>query len=66
MLDTQGLTADETRGLTTSSARREVPSSVFGISTPGPLDKGAVSGEFATSRLGGTSIVMDDGDDKFI
>ena len=66
VLDTQGLTADETRGLTTSSARREVPSSVFGISTPGPLDKGVVSGEFATSRLGGTSIVMDDGDDKFI
>ena len=66
VLDTQGLTADETRGLTTSSARREVPSSVFGISTPGPLDKSVVSGEFATSRLGGTSIVMDDGDDKFI
>ena len=66
VLDTQGLTADETRGLTTSSARREVPSSVFGISTPGPVDKSAVAGEFATSRLGGTSIVMDDGDDKFI
>lgn len=67
VLDNQGLTQDETRGLTTSSARREVPSSVFGISTPGPIDKEFVqnsNGQYA--RLGGTSIVMDDGDDKFI
>ena len=67
VLDNQGLTEDETRGLTTTSARREVPSSVFGISTPGPLDKTATKSDtFLTARLGGTSIVMDDGDEKFI
>jgi len=67
VLDNQGLTADETRGLTTSSARREVPSSVFGINTPGPIDKVFTQNkEFATARMGGTSFVMDDGDDKFI
>lgn len=66
----QGLAADETRGLTTSSARRETPSSVFGISTPGPYDrrpdapKVQYSGntEVYHNRLGGSSIVMDDGD----
>lgn len=67
VLDNQGLTADETRGLTTSSARREVPSSVFGINTPGPIDKVFTQNkEFVTARMGGTSFVMDDGDDKFI
>jgi len=68
-LTQQGLLEDETRGLTTSSARREIPSKVFGISTPGPLDKrGAQKNTFTGyySRLGGTSIVMDDGDDKFV
>lgn len=66
----QGLLTDNIRGTTTSSARREVPSMVFGISTPGPLDpngkKGYVGYErVATkpvSRLGGTQFVMDDGD----
>ena len=69
ILNNQGLLEDETRGLTTSSARREVPSSVFGISTPGPLDKRGNSrgkGGRYYSRLGGSSIVMDDGDDKFL
>ena len=59
---------DETRCLTTSSSRREVPSSVFGINTPGPIDK-VYSNRQQTSknaRLGGTSFVMDDGDDKFV
>lgn len=78
VLEEQGLLVDETRGITTSSARREVPSMVFGISTPGPLDKGpgaprgrkgtreaSVESAF-TSRLGGSSFVMDDGDDKFL
>ena len=77
-LETQGLLEDDTRGITTNSARREIPSSVFGISTPGPVDKrpGAkkarvgkaehkISAAFV-SRLGGTSFVMDDGDDKFL
>jgi hypothetical protein len=34
----QGLITDDVRGTTTSSARRETPSQVFGISTPGPID----------------------------
>ena len=67
VLDNQGLIEDETRGLTTSSARREVPSSVFGINTPGPIDKVFTSNQpIASARTGGTSFVMDDGDDKFI
>lgn len=77
VLDNQGLLKDDIRGITTSSARREVPSAVFGISTPGPLDKrnGAKKGEVGkqefkvnafVSRLGGSSFVMDDGDDKFL
>lgn len=78
VLQEQGLLKDDTRGITTSSARRETPSAVFGISTPGPIDKqpGAkkgkvgkaehqISGAFV-SRLGGTTFVMDDGDDKFL
>ena len=69
ILNNQGLISDEIRGLTTTSARREVPSSVFGISTPGPVDKrGSARGKGGRyySRLGGSSIVMDDGDDKFV
>lgn len=77
ILEVQGLLFDEIRGTTTSSARREVPSGVYGWSTPGPLDKRTSSpkGEqgvreskvqYPSSRLGGSSIVMDDGDDKFI
>ena len=76
-LVTQGLLEDETRGITSSSARREVPSTVFGISTPGPVDKriGAPKGKVGTidaqalihrSRLGGSSFVMDDGNDKLL
>lgn len=34
----QGLAKDSVRGTTSSSARRETPSQVFGISTPGPID----------------------------
>lgn len=68
----QGLLLDTIRGVTSSSARREVPSGVFGISTPGPLDdspgarRGKIGYEGNTqapvSRLGGTTFVMDDGD----
>lgn len=76
-LSEQGLIEDDIRGLTSSSARREVPSAVFGMSTPGPLDKrdgapraqrGPTGSEanVPSSRLGGTSIVMDDGDDKIL
>jgi hypothetical protein len=77
-LESQGLLLDDIRGITSSSARREVPSMVFGISTPGPKDKkpNAPTGEIGrsgatvpnayTSRLGGTTFVMDDGDDRFL
>ena len=65
----QGLLDDETRGITSSSARRELPSTVFGISTPGPTDKTDKAPKHKTSyrsRLGGTSFVMDDGDVSFL
>src|SRR6056300_1387440 len=76
-LEIQGLLSDEHRGTTTTSARREVPSMVFGWSTPGPIDKrlGAPKGLYGeheqkanvfVNRLGGSSFVMDDGDDKYI
>ena len=77
ILEVQGLLEDENRGTTTTSARREVPSSVFGINTPGPLDKrqgaprslqgleGFKANVYA-NRLGGSSFVMDDGDDKLL
>lgn len=78
VLQNQGLLGDDIRGITTSSARREVPSMVFGISTPGPFDKqtGAKMGTIGksdspinnapVSHLGGSTFVMDDGDDKFL
>ena len=72
----QGLLEDDVRGFNTSSPRREAPSMVFGISTPGPLDRRSTakkqqigkSDSQATvpvSRLGGTQLVMDDGNDRF-
>ena len=58
----QGLSADDVRGTTTSSARRETPSSVFGISTPGPKDtkttrqfvgtKDSKTQDFVTRKIG--------------
>lgn len=66
----QGLLADTIRGVTSSSSRREVPSGVFGISTPGPLDPDGPKARIGysgdrrapVSRLGGSTFVMDDGD----
>jgi hypothetical protein len=77
VLEEQGLDRDDIRGVTTSSARRETPSQVFGISTPGPVDRqsGAPTGKLGkfesqiesafVSRLGGSTFVMDDGDAAF-
>jgi len=70
ILEQQGLLSDETRGTNSSSARRDLPSAVFGISTPGPQDKRddapqiqGKSGSYKYhNRLGGSSFVMDDGD----
>ena len=66
----QGLSADDVRGNTSSSARRETPSQVFGISTPGPRDtstvkvkvgaKDSTAQDFVTRKIGHT-FVMDDG-----
>lgn len=77
ILETQGLVDDDVRGVTSSSARREVPSHVFGISTGGPQDRrpGAPKGKYGkvgsqsdvpASRLGGSSFVMDDGDSSLL
>ena len=76
-LEVQGLLNDEVRGTTTTSARREIPSMVFGVSTPGPKDyrDGAPTAAIGSAkqkisvpsnRLGGSSFVMDDGDDRFV
>jgi hypothetical protein len=74
----QGLLEDDIRGATTSTSRRNVPNAVFGISTPGPFDRrpgakkqyiGKKQSQSPTtvpvSRLGGTQLVFDDGDDQF-
>ena len=74
----QGLLEDDVRGVTTSTSRRSIPNTVFGISTPGPFDRGSGNkkqfiGKKQTkspsvvpvSRLGGTTMVFDDGDDQY-
>ena len=59
----QGIIKDPDRGPGTSSAFRETPSSVFGISTPGqPINEDPVLG--VAGRKGGHTFVMDDGDYK--
>jgi hypothetical protein len=75
----QGLLEDDVRGTTTSTSRRSTPNTVFGISTPGPFDRGPNAKKqfigkrqaqspstVPVSRLGGTQLVFDDGDDQFI
>lgn len=62
-LGNQGLIRDTERGITKTSARRESPSAVFGILTPGPvIDKNASPEN--VRRKGGSSFVMDDGQDS--
>lgn len=65
----QGLESDIVRGAGRSSSQRDIPSAVFGWSTPGrPLnDTGTGQGNATNSkeiygRQGGHSFVMDDGD----
>lgn len=74
----QGLIRDNARGVISSSAQRETPSRVFGMSTPGgPIYQGgynnsniksAATGQTDPTKLtmigrtGGHSLVMDDGD----
>jgi hypothetical protein len=74
----QGTLEDDVRGITTSGSRRANVSNVYGISTPGPLDRRdkarrATTGKkddktpipVPVSRLGGTQFIMDDGDDQY-
>jgi hypothetical protein len=67
-LESQGLIQDPVRGTTTSSAKREAPSQVFGINTPGrirddsrELNIGPGGTLVKTDRNPGHSFVMDDG-----
>jgi hypothetical protein len=67
-LKKQGLVQDTVRGTTSSSARRESPSRVFGINTPGrirsdsrELNIGLDNTKVQTDRDPGHSFVMDDG-----
>lgn len=74
-LQRQGLISDPVRGTTTSSARRESPSNVFGISTPGPVSRRSDDSkktrigpldkiqEKILTREAGHQFVMDDGDE---
>ena len=72
-LKNQGLITDQVRGTTTSSARRESPSSVFGISTPGRRDQSSPDRlvgprdsvrKEKVNRLTGHTFVLDDGDSE--
>ena len=54
----QGLSADNIRGNTSSSARRESPSQVFGISTPGRKDTGTTKEQVGPKDSGATDYVV--------
>ncbi len=67
----QGLIQDDIRGTTTSGARRESPSQVFGMSTPGRKNTKSTKQKIGTNdtnftdfvvRETGHTFVMDDGD----
>ena len=61
----QGLMGDDLRGASSSSSRRESPSRVFGILTPGAPEQ--ISGDgvgpaLPGNRVAGHQFIMDDGD----
>ena len=67
-LELEGLIQDQIRGTTTSSARRETPSAVFGLNTPGRIRSDSATRNIGldgapvkTDRESGHSFVMDDG-----
>ena len=75
ILNTQGLITDSIRGLTSSSSKRESPSRVFGLSTPGSPDPevSILSNQSTTTPLAqkqpavkvrkpGHQLVLDDGE----
>jgi len=74
----QGLLEDDVRGPAQTSSRRNVPNTVFGISTPGPIDRASqgkrqfvgkketrTTSTIPVGRTGGTQFVMDDGNERF-
>ena len=61
-LAVQGLLRDPVRGPISTSSQRETPSKVFGFSTPGPAITVDANKVNTLARLGGHSLVMDDGD----
>lgn len=61
----QGLINDPIRGITTAGARRESPSQVYGILTPGPEEPSIITGKKdGTNRRSGHQFVMDDSLDQ--
>lgn len=61
----QGLINDPIRGTTTAGARRESPSQVYGILTPGPEEPSLTTGKKdGTNRRSGHQFVMDDSLDQ--
>lgn len=65
----QGLALDPIRGFGSSGSRREAPSEVFGILTPGRLLKsggGELSGKKSNVRASGHQFIMDDHKDSRI
>jgi len=73
-----GLVGDPIRGSHGSTVRRSAIPNVYGISTPGPIDKRQnalkqkkgtnqdISDPVFVSRIGGHQFVMDDGDERFV
>jgi len=65
ILASQGLDQDPIRGAISSSSSREVPSNVYGISTPGrkatKTDQVPIDPQAVLYRKGGHTFVMDDG-----
>lgn len=60
----QGLINDNVRGTTDSGARRESPSQVYGLLTPGPVDPNSSENEKGRKRLGGSQFYLDDGEGR--
>ena len=61
----QGLVDDHVRGVTDTSARRETPSEVYGLLTPGPVDPdSSAENPLGRPRLGGHQFYFDDGEGR--
>ena len=61
----QGLIGDDIRGASSSTSKRESPSKVFGILTPGTIIKTSDDGPVRpNNRSAGHQFIMDDGDNN--